>query len=290
MKKDMPVFGIYEKALKPQSFGAMFADAKSAGYDTFELSIDCTDERLARLNWGKKEIQEVRDAALEHEIDILTMCLSGHKRYPLGSPDPQVVKTGMEMMEKAIDLAGGLGIRVIQLSGFDVYDEKDRTPQTRERYVENIRRAVKMAEQSCVTLAIEPVEGNLLTVKDTMEVVRAIPSPFLQVYPDVANILSLGIDPIEDLTYGKGHIAAVHMRDSLPYIYDATLLFGTGNLDFAKVFEKLDEMEYGGPFIVEMWNTERLDYQKYIRQAREYMEEQIKKVRSRACGSKEAQR
>lgn len=279
MKKGMPVFGIYEKAIKPQTFDKMFADAKLAGYDAFEMSIDCTDERLARLKWGKGEIQKVRDAALKNDIDILTMCLSGHKRYPLGSEDSFTVKTGMEIMERAIDLSKKLGIRVIQISGFDVYEEKERTPKTQERYIENIRRAVKMAEQCCVTLAIEPVEGNLLTVRDTMEVVKQIKSPFLQVYPDVANILSLGIDPIEDLSYGKGHIAAMHMRDSLPYIYDATLFFGTGNLDFAKVFCKMDELDYHGPFIVEMWNTDRVEYMDYIRQARQYMEEQIRKVR-----------
>ena len=279
MKKEMPVFGIYEKGIKARLFDEMFADAKSAGYDSFELSIDCTDERLSRLKWGKKEIQKVRDAALANDIDILTMCLSGHKRFPLGSSVSSVVKTGMEIMEGAIDLAGKLGIRVIQISGFDVYDQEERTSETKKRYFESIALAVKMAERSCVTLAIEPVEGNLLTVQDAMKIVEQIDSPFLQVYPDVANILSLGIDPIADLTYGQGHIAAIHMRDSLPNIYDATLLFGTGNLDFERVFTKLDAMQYCGPIIVEMWNTDRDDYMDYIRQARQYMEDKIRKVR-----------
>lgn len=281
MKDGMPVFGIYEKGLKPQSFDGMFADAKSAGYDSFELSIDCTDERLARLKWGKDEIQAVCRAALANDMAILTMCLSGHKRFTLGSTDPFIAARAREIMEDAVDLAGKLGIRVIQISGFDVYDQEERTSETKKRYVESVALAAKMAERSCVTLAIEPVEGNLLTVRDAMEVVRQIDSPFLQVYPDVANILSLGFDPIEDLSCGQGHIAAVHMRDSLPNIYDATLLFGTGNLDFGRVFEKLDEMEYVGPLIVEMWNTDRDDYMNYIRQARQYMEEQIRKVRKR---------
>lgn len=87
------------------------------------------------------------------------------------------------------------------------------------------------------------------------------------------------LNPIEELPYGKGHIAAVHMRDSLPQIYDATLLFGTGQLDFEGVFEKLDELEFTGPLIVEMWNTDRPEYMEYISQAREYMEEHIRKVR-----------
>ncbi|MDE7320562.1 MAG: L-ribulose-5-phosphate 3-epimerase [Lachnospiraceae bacterium] len=279
MSDEMPVFGIYEKAVRPQSFEDMFRDARKAGYQSFELSIDASDGRLKRLFWGKKEAAEVWQAALRQDMKILTMCLSGHKRFPLGSSDPEITSAGMKIMEKALELGGRLGIRIIQLSGFDVYDQEERTEETRKRYVDNIFRASRMAERACVMLAIEPVEGNLLAVRDTMEVVRKIDSHCLQIYPDVANINSLGIDPIQELPCGKGHIAAVHMRDSLPGIYDATIPFGSGYLDFDGVFQKLDEIGFCGPLVVEMWNTERPEYMEWIRQAREYMETHIRKVR-----------
>lgn len=279
MRGEMPVFGIYEKALKPGSFCDMFRDAVKAGYQAFELSIDTTDERLRRLEWGKEEVAEIWQAAVRNDIRLLTMCLSGHKRFPLGSTDPKIQTVGMKILEKAIELSRRLGIRVIQLSGFDVYDQEERTSETRKRYVENLYQAVRLAERECVMLAIEPVEGNLLAIRDTMEVVKKIDSLFLQIYPDVANINSLGINPVEELPYGKGHIAAVHMRDSLPDSYDATIPFGTGFLDFDGVFRKLDEIGFSGPLVVEMWNTERSEYREYIVQAREYMEEHIRKVR-----------
>ena len=275
---DLPVFGIYEKALKPQPLRDMFRDAAKAGYQSLELSIDCTDERLSRLDWSWREACRVRQEAAEEGMQILTMCLSGHKRFPLGSPDPETVRAGMEVMEKAIRLSLELGIRVIQLSGFDVTDDRERTAETRMRYIDSLHDAVRMAERYCVTLAIEPVEGNLLAVSDTMEVVRMIDSLFLQIYPDVANIKSLGIDPLPELPYGRGHIAAVHMRDSLPGIYDATIPFGTGQLDFDGVFRTLRGMRYCGPLVVEMWNEDRPDYMEYITQARTYMEEHIRKV------------
>lgn len=279
MSDEMPVFGIYEKAVRPQSFEDMFRDARKAGYQSFELSIDASNGRLKRLFWGKKEAAEVWQAALRQDMKILTMCLSGHKRFPLGSSDPEITSAGMKIMEKALELGERLGIRIIQLSGFDVYDQEERTEETRKRYVDNVFRASRMAERACVMLAIEPVEGNLLAVRDTMEVVRKIDSHCLQIYPDVANINSLGINPIQELPCGKGHIAAVHMRDSLPGIYDATIPFGSGYLDFDGVFRKLDEIGFCGPLVVEMWNTERTEYMEWIRQAREYMETHIRKVR-----------
>ncbi len=59
MSDEMPVFGIYEKAVRPQSFEDMFRDARKAGYQSFELSIDASNGRLKRLFWGKKEAAEV---------------------------------------------------------------------------------------------------------------------------------------------------------------------------------------------------------------------------------------
>ena len=42
-------FGIYEKAIKPQEWEKMFADASSAGYRNYEISLDESDARLLSL-------------------------------------------------------------------------------------------------------------------------------------------------------------------------------------------------------------------------------------------------
>lgn len=47
--------GIYEKALpKNISWQNRLSIAKACGFDFVEISIDETDERLARLDWTKK--------------------------------------------------------------------------------------------------------------------------------------------------------------------------------------------------------------------------------------------
>ena len=78
-------FGIYEKAIKPQEWEKMFADASSAGYRNYEISLDESDARLARLHWDDKQYDEVRRAARNQNIRILSACFSGHRRFPLGS-------------------------------------------------------------------------------------------------------------------------------------------------------------------------------------------------------------
>ena len=71
-------------------------------------------------------------------LPIKTMCLSGHRKYPLGSRDESVRARGLEIMEKAIQLACDLGLRIIQLAGYDVYYEEGGE-DTRALFLENLK-------------------------------------------------------------------------------------------------------------------------------------------------------
>lgn len=245
-------FGIYEKAIKPQEWEKMFADASSAGYQNYEISLDESDARLARLHWDDKQYEEVRRAARNQNIRILSACFSGHRRFPLGSSSRELEERGIRMMREGIDFCQNLGVRMLQVAGYDAFYEP-RSHETAARYRENILRCLEWAEQAGVMLAIEPVEVNLVKVSDTLRLVKEADSPWLQIYPDVANMKSLGIDPVTELPQGRGHIANVHVRDSLPdYFYGVPL--GAGNMDFIGVFKALDAMEYRGPLTIEMWN------------------------------------
>ena len=52
--------GLYEKAMpKELSWKEKLMAAKEAGYDFVEISIDETDEKLARLEWTKEERLEL---------------------------------------------------------------------------------------------------------------------------------------------------------------------------------------------------------------------------------------
>lgn len=277
MEKMERPFGIYEKAIKPQEWEKMFADARNAGYQSFELSIDESDARLTRLVWSDKQCDLVREAARNQGIRMLSACFSGHRRYPMGSADPKTEKKAMEMMRQGIELCERVGIRILQVAGYDAFYEP-RNEGTEKRYRENLEQAVKMAEKLGVMLAIEPVEMNLVKVRDTLEVIRKINSPWLQIYPDIANMQSLGIDPAIELPIGRGHITAIHVRDALPdFFYDVPP--GDGTMDFISVFKQLDNMQYHGPLIIEMWNEQNPDYFNKIKDARIFMLDKIAQSR-----------
>ena len=82
--RNIPV-GMYEKALPNYfSWEDKFSCAKKAGYAFIELSVDESDERLARLDWSDEQINAHREIAAKYDMAIPTMCLSGHRRFPFG--------------------------------------------------------------------------------------------------------------------------------------------------------------------------------------------------------------
>ena len=100
---------LYEKAIPAgKSFEEMFEITKACGFDRFEISIDETDARLQRLEMSAAEQSELGALARRSGTPIRTMCLSGHRKYPLGASDPQVRERSMDIMKKAVDLSDDL--------------------------------------------------------------------------------------------------------------------------------------------------------------------------------------
>ncbi len=142
----MPV-GLYEKALPPAlSWEERLSAAGQAGYDFVEISIDESDERLARLDWQASEKADLRRSIANTGVQIMTMCLSGHRKYPLGSHDPSIRRQGEELLRKAIEFAGDVGLRVVQVMAYDVFYETSDA-ETAAYFVEGLERGTRWAGQ-----------------------------------------------------------------------------------------------------------------------------------------------
>ena len=250
--------GLYEKAMPDSlSWREKLAFAKEAGYDFVEISIDEKDAKLARLDWTRDERLELVRTMKEVGLPIRSMCLSGHRKYPLGATDPAVRARGMEIMEKAIMLADDLGIRIIQLAGYDVYYEES-TAQTKAMFLENLKKATEMAAVRGILMGFETMETDFMnTVWKSMYYVDAVGSPYLGVYPDSGNLtnaaLSSGGNVLDDLYSGRGHIVALHLKETVPGVF-REVPFLTGHVDFPAVIERAWSLGIRR-YVTEMWYT-----------------------------------
>ena len=231
--------GLYEKAMPgTMTIGEKLECAKECGYDYVELSVDETDEKLARLDWTKEERLALVTEMYRVGLPLRSMCLSGHRKYPFGAKDPEVRKRGMEIMEKAIDLADDLGIRTIQLAGYDAYYEKDQWEGSRQAFLENLTKATEMAAAMGISMGFETMETPFMnTVWKSMFYVNHIDNPWLGVYPDCGNLTNAavadGSSVTDDLYSGRGHVIAMHLKATKPGLFrDMVFDDPTSHVDF----------------------------------------------------------
>jgi L-ribulose-5-phosphate 3-epimerase len=251
-RRKIPV-GIYEKAFPiDYSLEDILVKAKEIGYDFVELSIDESPERLSRLDWTQSERKSLRTVINDTGIPIWGMGVSAHRKYPFGSASPDVRQQGLDILSQSIELALDLGLRVIQVMGYDAFYEPS-TAETQAYFLEGLRTGVEWASTAGVMLALENIDHKLVdSIEKAMYYVKELDSPWFSIYPDIGNLVAFGYDPIEQLPLAKGYLVGVHVKDTIPGEVRGILL-EEGNVPFQESFQLLSDMGYRGPLLMEMW-------------------------------------
>jgi len=266
--------GIYEKALPEHlTWEERLNAAKDAGYDYLELSIDETEKRMSRLEWNDDQVQKLAEIQQKVGLQIETICLSAQRKYPLGSEKWEV--EAKELLVKGILFAKKMGIRIIQVQGYDCYYEESSDESTKERFYRNLDEGTKFAAAHGVMLALETMENDFMnTVEKAMYSVRRVNSPYLQVYPDIGNISNATKDVAADVRTGTGHIAAAHLKETVPGKF-REVAYGTGKVDFPSAIAQLYRQGVRR-YVAEFWHTNEKNWMKIVRSNRKFLDEQFK--------------
>ena len=254
--------------------------AKSANYDWVEISIDATDEKINRVFWSQEERSELVFLMHQHQIYCETMNVSALTKFALGSKNPEIEKRGLEIVLNAIDLATDLGVRLIQIPGYDVYFEPG-DKDTHQRYLKNLRKVVNHAAYKGISLGLETMENDYMnTVSKAMLCVDTIKSPYLNVYPDIGNITNAiyqsNISIYEDMMKGYGHIIAVHLKETKPNIY-REVPYGSGHSMFDGAIKAAKEMGIS-MFLGEFWCVDEENWQEECKSSNRFLRAKIERV------------
>jgi L-ribulose-5-phosphate 3-epimerase len=254
----MPV-GLYEKALPAAlSWEERLAAAGQAGYDFIEISIDESDERLSRLDWSASERAALRRSITNTGVRIMTMCLSGHRKYPLGSHSPELRRQGQEILHKAIDFAGDIGLRVVQVMGYDVFYETSDI-ETGANFIDSLQLGANWAGQAGVMLGLENLDTPFVeNLSKALAIIREIDSPWLRLYPDIGNLAAAGCNPADEIALAKRQILGIHVKDALPRVIRG-VPFGEGIVPFRETFQALAQTGFWGLLGVEIWGDRHAD-------------------------------
>lgn len=266
--------GLYEKALpKSLSWEERLIQTRKTGFDFLEISIDDTDERINRLEWTDQERKTIKNLVDKTGVKIQSLSLSAHRRFPLGSASAETRTRALDIFKKSIELAIELNVRTILLGGAeDYYQDVDQ--YSRDRFLENLGRGFELASGAGVMLALENWDIQINTMPRVMEYVDYFNSPWFQTYTDLGNLIFAGVDVVSQLEEVKGHIAALHVKDTLPgqlrYVSP-----GEGKVPFVDAFEKLAEIGFQAPVVLELWTEDYPNAVELVTDAGKYIRAQM---------------
>ncbi len=277
------LLGMYEKSMPMTlSWEEKLNACRKAGFDWVEISIDETDEKIQRL-YDRDTIEEIKAAIRSSGVPIYTMCFSAQRKYSLGSLGKEKHEKAMEIMAKAVDFAAEVGIRIIQLAGYDCYYEEE-SAETREEFIRNLKTACTIAARKGILMGFETMmDRNFIdTVEKGMEFVNICQSPYLGVYPDIGNLAGAKHDfgyeksVNEDLLTGKGHILACHLKETKPKT-DRSVPWGTGLTDYVnnlKVLKQLGVRMFNGEF----WNDHPERWEENLKESCDFLRDKLDQV------------
>ncbi len=224
------------------------------------FSIDQALEGLAAAGYRNVEIGAVKgwfehidpDTASDAEIariktkldslELIPVSLSGHTQLQ--------TEEGKERFRKAIDIAAGLGMQIVNTFTGDAETEEDR-----EAYFENVAALCDYARDKGLKIGMETDSNMLPTAEAGLPILERINRPdVLGFNYDPGNVIYYtGADPMTDIAFAFPSMVHFHFKDKVGG--KGVFHFpppGDGDIDMVGLLRLCEEAGYTGPISAEV--------------------------------------
>ena len=225
-----------------------FQIARDAGFEQIECGT--TDD--------PGEADALLEASKKTNVRIHSVMNRDHWKYPLSSPDADVVGKSVAGMKTSLRNAHLWGAETVLLVPAVVTPDVTYK-EAWDRSQAQIRNLLPLAEELKVIIAVEEVWNKfLLSPLEFARYVDAFNSPWLKAYFDVGNVVIWGYPQDWIRTLGP-RIAKLHLKDfsyrQNPEIHRRVPEFVNlreGDIDWKAVYSALKEVGYRGSATVEL--------------------------------------
>ncbi|MGE5610586.1 MAG: sugar phosphate isomerase/epimerase family protein [Bacillota bacterium] len=215
-----------------QQFSA-FELAKQIGLDGVQFSFDDVG---AEYDLRKEDAREkVMAAAKQNNVAISSLAMGILNSIPYATDD-----RAEKWVQECVEVMHKMSQKVVLMAFFSNGDIKGK-PELQAKVIARLKKVAPAAEKAGAILGIE----SWLSAEDNMRILDAVGSPAVRVYYDVANSESQGYDIYKEIRQlGRDRICEVHCKEN------ASLL-GKGRVDFRKVKDALDDINWSGWLVIE---------------------------------------
>lgn len=222
-----------------ESIMEKFQAAKAAGFDGVEV--------MSHLN--REEVLKARDAT---GLIIPSVCGAMHWKFLLSDPDPGIREQGVAALKLSIEDANIYGADTVLMVPGRV-TEAVSYDECWMRSLEELKKAVPLAIEMKVKIAVENVWNNFLTSPiEFASYIDQFKTPFVGSYFDCGNILVYGWPEQWIKILGK-RIAKIHIKEFSRKIADTQgksagfkVKLQEGDVNWPKVMTALDNIGYSG--------------------------------------------
>ncbi len=204
-----------------------FEVAKEIGLDGVQVSLGTAANNM-RLRQPEVQ-QQYKDAAKKAGLQIASLAIGEMNMIPYKS-DPRTVA----WVSDSIDVCQALGLNVVLLAFFNKDDLRDDKAGVDE-VVRRLKDVAPKAEKAKVSLGIE----SWLSADQHLEIIDRVGSPAVKVYYDVCNSNDRGYGIYKEIRKLGKLICEFHAKEN-------GSLLGQGKVDFVKVREAMDAIDYHG--------------------------------------------
>ncbi|HOZ47285.1 MAG TPA: sugar phosphate isomerase/epimerase family protein [Candidatus Hydrogenedentes bacterium] len=210
-----------------------FALAKRAGFEGIDGSpIEDLDAAREQAQWAK-----------EAGVPLHGLVFGGW-HAPFSSPDPAVIKKGMDGMEVALRHANAIGATTVLLVPA-VVDENVSYADAYTRSQQHIRELIPLAAEMKVVIGIENVWNKfLLSPLEFARYLDEFDSPWVKAYFDIGNVIIYGYSQHWIRILDK-RIVKLDVKDFKREGYEWKNLL-EGDVNWREVRKALTEIGYSG--------------------------------------------
>lgn len=221
--------------------------AKKLGFATLDISISHPES--FPVEQVHKEIERVG-------IDIVTTTTLTPSTN-LISNDPKIVRNGIEIMKKMVDINMDIGSRIIGGVNYAAWGYLSGKPRTETEWNTSIAAMKEIAkyakEKGDVAICLEPVnrfETHFLNIaEDAVRYCREVGYDNVKVHLDTFHMIREEVSFTQAVkTCGKKYLGYVHVCENNRGIP------GTGLVPWKEFFSALKEINYTGPMCIESFD------------------------------------